>query len=579
MSDHADLLKRVRASKTVRLKQSRYMRSEIDGPTGKIPFQLRYYQVQGAFHLMTLKRMVLGDGTGLGKTCQVLAALGHLWEREPENKVLVVGPKSAVHQWAAEIERFMVGVKPTVATGTPTQRKELYAAFDEASSADEKQILIMSYGTLVRDWNAGSFQPVDDKGKPDKKKPVVPGLLDALTRKLSKTGLVVITDEAHAYKSKRTKTWEIVRYLFDRAHRGYALTATLMKNRLEEAFSIYSALLPKLLGTKTKFLDEFCHVTLQRVGTSRGKRYVPIVVGYKNLDTFRERIAPVYLGRTKHEVSSELPALITREVICRLTPAEETKYEEALSGVLELGDGEVKEFEETAVLTSLIYCQQVVNSLWLLKYGEGDELGTEIDITPAGPKRKKISVSALGSKETALLDLVEGEFADEKVIVYTRFASLVPRLVAILEKAKVPTFAITGKHTAKARRNAQVAFQEAERGVIFITSAGSEAINLQTASVEIFYDLPWSFGEFCQVIGRMIRIGSPHRGVQAIFLVSERSDTSEKTIDRHVLSLLNEKRTLIDRVLGEAAVGALDVKSESAARQLIEQIRKSKASV
>ena len=63
-----------------------------------------------------------------------------------------------------------------------------------------------------------------------------------------------------------------------------------------------------------------------------------------------------------------------------------------------------------------------------------------------------------------------------------------------------------------------------------------------------------------QTLGRMIRIGSPHKGVLAFHLLGERpkSDPSErKTIDHHVLSLLRRKKGLIDKVLGEGAVGAL----------------------
>jgi hypothetical protein len=66
-----DTLKKVRASKTVALTPSKFLRSEIKGFDGKLaPFKLRYYQVQGVFHFLSVNRMVLGDGTGLGK-CEI----------------------------------------------------------------------------------------------------------------------------------------------------------------------------------------------------------------------------------------------------------------------------------------------------------------------------------------------------------------------------------------------------------------------------------------------------------------------------------------------------------------------------
>ena len=47
------------------------LREEIVGIDGTTqPLRLRYYQVQGIYHLLRVNRMILGDGTGLGK-CQV----------------------------------------------------------------------------------------------------------------------------------------------------------------------------------------------------------------------------------------------------------------------------------------------------------------------------------------------------------------------------------------------------------------------------------------------------------------------------------------------------------------------------
>jgi hypothetical protein len=60
----------------------------------------------------------------------------------------------------------------------------------------------------------------------------------------------------------------------------------------------------------------------------------------------------------------------------------------------------------------------------------------------------------------------------------------------------------------------------------------------------------------------MIRIGSPHKGVVTYHLMAERPRAKKnETVDHHVYKLLREKKNLIDQVIGEAAVGALDFKS------------------
>lgn len=554
-------LKKVRESRTVTLQPCPILREQIRGFSGKPEdFRLRYYQVQGVYHMLRLRRMVLGDGTGLGKTIETIAALAYLWSnpKEASNKVIVVAPKSAIHQWADEIKRFMVGVRPIIASAKTTKDATALQtrtrAYEEWANAPESErvVLIINYALLVRDWNEGGFQPTLPNGKPDPKQPVKPGLLDKITAKVGGK-LVVVFDEATAFKSRRTKTWEIAHFLSTRAARVYGLTATLLKNRLFEGYCIYGVIRPGTFTTQTKFFDDYCFIELKKVGKAR----VPIVLGYKNLDGFRSVIDPFFLGRPKHVVSDELPTLTTREILCELSPAEDLKYQEALSGVLELGDGEVKEYTDHKALVSLNYCQQVVNSLAMLKFNEGDGVGEDYLYDP---KRHKIG--ALGSKEQGLFDLLTGELEGEKVIVYTRFASLVPRLQSILAKEGIKSTRITGKESDEVRRGNQALFQnlEGDTNVIFITDAGSEAINLQAAIATVFYDAPWSWGNYVQTIGRMVRIGSPHKGVLVFHLIgvlARAEAADQKTIDHHNLAILRKKKGLIDKVLGEAAVGAL----------------------
>jgi hypothetical protein len=379
-----------------------------------------------------------------------------------------------------------------------------------------------------------------------------------------------------AFKNTGTKTWQVCRQLSDRAKRCYGLTATLLKNNLMEGFSIYKVIQPTIFATKTKFMDEFCVVKLQPVG---GGRKVPVVVGYRNLDHFRRIIDPFFLGRQKHMVSSELPKLITRQIVCEMSPSEDTKYAEALSGVLELGDGETKEYQETAALTSLIYCQQVVDSLHLLRFEEGQEIAVGLF------KDESVKVKDKGAKEEALVDLITGELDDEKVIVYTRFEKLVGRLQSVLTAAGVKSVRITGKENDVKRREAQQAFQDlkSDTKIIFITDAGSEAINLQAASAIVFYDAPWSWGTYVQLLGRPIRIGSIHDTVVAYHIVAKRPKgkyKSDKTIDDHVLQLLGSKKNLVDKVLGEAAVGALSFNKDeaggNATRELLRMMKENK---
>ena len=548
-------LKKIRESKTLKLNPSPLLKSEIvvDGET--VPFNFRYYQSIGVYHMLVMDRMVLGDATGIGKTIEIIGTFAYLWLKEPDNKAIVVTPKSALWQWASEIERFMVGVRPIVASGSPENRKKAYEEFVNApiGPGHPKVVLLLNYALLIRDWDAGGFRPTNAKGKPDPYQPVQPGLLDSLTSKIP--NLWVVFDEAATFKNQRTKTWQICKFLSEKAIRVYGLTATPLKNDLIEGFAIFKVIQPKIFTTVSKFMDSYCKVHLQSVPGTRRK--IPIIVGYKNLEDFRNRIDPFYLGRAKHEVSSELPQLITKEVVCELTPAELSKYDEALTGLLELGDGEIKDYQESKAMASLIYCQEIVNSLHLLKFED-------------------IKSSA---KESMLLDLLENELSQERVIIYTRFEKFVTRMTTLLTDAGIKSVRITGKEDDKPRKHAQETFQnhQSDTKVIFITDAGSEAINLQAASAMIFMDAPWSWGNYVQLLGRPIRIGSKHQNVVVYHLVAVRpgkTDKQRRTIDHHVLEMLRSKKDFVTSILGESAVGALDFQKEKkSSRDLIDRMK------
>ncbi len=92
----------------------------------------------------------------------------------------------------------------------------------------------------------------------------------------------------------------------------------------------------------------------------------------------------------------------------------------------------------------------------------------------------------------------------------------------------------------------------------------------------IFYDAPWSWGNYVQLLGRPIRIGSVHQHVVVYHIISERprdKAKDRKTIDAYTLDILDSKKTLVDKVLGESAVGALEFEKGSATKELVRKLQ------
>lgn len=334
-----------------------------------------------------------------------------------------------------------------------------------------------------------------------------------------------------AYKNNTTQVHQVCRHLSSKAERTWALTATLIKNSLIEGWGIYQVVAPGLFGNKNSFLNEYCITRMQTLPGSR--RQVPVIVGYRQRDilAFREKIDPYFLGRPKSEVASDLPPLVIKHVKVPLTKFQQEKYAEALSGLLEVGKGDQAEEREVTKLTAVTYCQQIVNHPELIGC-DGDS--TKLD---------------------ELVELLqEGDLEGEKVIVFSRFRKMIDIIVPALKKAKIRSVRITGFEDEKERRASQDAFQDpaSDVTVCCITTAAAEAINLQAAKAIIFFDTPWSAGDYLQLIGRMIRIGSTHDRCYAVHLIAE------GTIDDRVTKVLAKKMGLVESVLGKRIKGESD---------------------
>lgn len=493
-------LKQVRQKDDIQLPDAPNFRSTLTKRDGsEVPLSLRPYQRQMVVHLMAMRRFVVGDDTGLGKTIETIASLCQIWRRDPDRKVLVLTKKSSVPQWESEFERFTTGVQVFMAVGTPKKREKAHQGWLKAKGP---AVLIQGYTSACND-----FSKIQDW-----------------------SGYIVVYDECTVFKTPTTRVHKVARHITGRADRAWGLTATLIKNNLMEGYGIYRVIVPELFRmTRNAFMTQFCIVQMQTV--KRGRR-VPKIVGYRetDIDRFRDMIDMYYLGRPKHAVAADLPVLTTRDLLVDLTKWQEEKYAEALTGLLEHGDGDLREYTDTVQMTKLIYCQEIANHPGLIEFP--DYGSTKLD---------------------ALVDLVTegGDLHGEKVIVFTRFKTMVDIAIPVLEKAGVKCTRVTGDEKEKQRKAAMDAFQDPDNDtqVIWITMAGGDAINLQAAKALVFYDTPWSAGDYLQILGRMIRIGSEHDSVYAIHLVAR------GTIDEHVQATVRKKMKLIEKVLGERVKG------------------------
>lgn len=513
---------------------------------------IRYYQVIGIMHMLKMSRMILGDGTGLGKTLEAIVTYGFLLSKDANIKLLIVAPKSATTQWIDEFEKFTQGITcQKLQNFGKSSRAQQYEEFWTDPS---KNVFVMHYHFFREDYR--------------------------LYEKYLTDNFVLVLDEITAVKSHTSKTHKVAKLVSDRAKRMYGLTATLLKNNLLEGFGIYRVVYTPLFQGVTKFREHYCIEKKQDIG---GGRKIPIIVGYKNIDHFRMMIDPFFLGRNKYDVCSELPELITKQIECTLSEDQWEYYTQALGDMLTIVDKEgVIQEKEMSPLTRIGYFQQIVNH------------------------PETLGLSGISDKEKELYRLLSDELEGEKVIIFSRYKKMINILYRELQNQNYTVVKITGDEEEEQRTMNKLLFQEdmpalsrwlkstcstesdpkikkrvmslcktqlrllKEKkfpSIILLTPAGTEAINLHAASTFVFYDSPWSPGDYDQLLGRMIRIGSVHKTVLAIHLMCK------GTIDDHVYKILQKKSKVIKPVLGEQTKGALVFDDTSDIQDLLNKLR------
>jgi SNF2 family DNA or RNA helicase len=510
-------------------------------------YNLRYYQIIGMLHMYMVKRFILGDDCGLGKSFETIAAYATIKNKIKDTKLMIICPSSVMYQWASEIDKFCVGITSQLVEsvdikeidGIKLKSKDYLTGsvsrcyqFDKWEN-NNNDVVIFNYNTLTSDF-------------------------EKITTLVKKYKFMVIFDECTSFKNTKSITHEYARQLSLVCDRVYGLSATIIKNDLLEAYSIFRVIMPSIFGTETQFKKNYCIIEKKQLWKGKGQKgkVIPLIKGYKNLDNFKKEIDPYYLGRKKSDVAKELPEIISREIFVNMSKDQEELYNDALQGFIDYKkfnfsdvkdlledieiDSEERDTKQIDKLTSLIYCQQIVNS----------------------PKLIDININS--HKEEELIRIIKDELASEKVVIYTRFKKMVNRLENLItEKLGVPVLKITGDIDTKLREDYKIKFNtDPNHNIMIINGAAKEGINLQSSGYLVFYDLPFSYGDFLQIIGRIHRIGSKHNSVFILYMMCR------NTIDEKVYDILGCKKNLFDTILGDSAVGAIQNKSKNVVNDL-----------
>jgi SNF2 family DNA or RNA helicase len=454
---------------------------------GKLPLDkllkvpLYPFQMRGVLFAACRGRTIIADDMGLGKTIQAIGAAEMLARHRGISRALVICPASVKHQWLTEINRFS-DRSAVVIDGSSERRAALYNS--------EAFFKIVNYELVRRDLDS------------------VSALLPDL----------IILDEAQRIRNWETATARTIKLL--RSRYALVLTGTPLENKLEELYSVVQFVDGRRLGPAFRFLSEHQQVN------EKGK-----LIGYRNLDRVREKLAPILLRRRRDQVLKDLPPRTDKIFRVPMSPEQASYYGDQQIIVAALvrkmeRQGWLSPVDQQRLLCAIQNMRMICDSTFLFD--------KETKVSPKMEELKEI-----------LRELVIEE--KRKVVVFSEWEKMNSLVGELLQKMKIGYVSLHGAIPTRRRGQLIAKFREQNDIKVFLsTDAGGVGINLQAASAVINIEQPWNPARLEQRIARVHRMGQS-RPVLAVHLLTENS------IEERVWETIRLKKALFEGLFDGAS--------------------------
>jgi hypothetical protein len=437
--------------------------------------ELLPYQLDGIAFSAGAGRAILADDMGLGKTIQGIGVAELLARLADIHRVLVICPASLKSQWRSEIARFS-GRATQIVLGSGAQRIEQYNS--------DTFFTICNYEQVLRDLSAIETVPWD----------------------------LIILDEGQRIKNWESKTSNVIRQL--ESPFRLVLSGTPLENRLGELFTVTRFVDEELLGPAYRFFNQ------HHVVDERGK-----TLGYRQLDTLREKMQPILLRRTRGEVAKQLPERTDEVVRCEATAEQLEIHNNAITIVAQIaGKKFMTEMDRLRMQKCLLVARMACDSTYLIDQEEAE----------------------YSSKLERLGEILENLIEDptRKIVLFSEWRRMLSRVEHRLDALGCEYVRLDGQIPQKKRAELVARFQnDHECRVINMTNAGSTGLNLQAANTVINVDLPWNPAVLEQRIARAYRMGQKNPVHIYKFVTTS---SLAPTIEEGLLTTLASKQDLAD---------------------------------
>jgi SNF2 family DNA or RNA helicase len=480
-------------------------------------FKFNPIQEKAIERLRTVKQHVIALSPGSGKTMLILSFIEEIF-KDNSDKCIFMIPKSARASFIKEM---------TTRIGDDFYLITVETAKKYSYSEMSKYRYIFIENTLVNKY------------------------IEDLVSLANTNTCHLVIDEAHSLQSPDSvftkAAWEVRCY----CKRVYAMTATPLLNDIEGLFNVLHFVYPAIFTSWFKFRARYCLtreniIHMKSRNGNHIKRKVIEIIGYQNMKELNEILDKLIIkGCIHYNVNFEF-------LECDLDEQSEKPYNLAASGLFDI----------------LYHPEKVKHKTKSKNKNDNQESHFMDDQKDFGSRVHDLSrvvdgcdigdndPSFISNKMKLLLDQVKLVIdRNESMLIYFEYKDSLEMAERILldhkdELGFNKIYRLTGaeKEDLRAKIESNLGLKE----IVLCSQAASQSRNLQRANNICIWNCPWSIGKLIQVSGRICRTDSTYDH-QNITVLSVKD-----TIDEYKVTLLKDHLSLINKLLGNEAMGAVE---------------------
>lgn len=415
---------------------------------------LRPYQEKGIARAMELKRLIIGDEQGLGKTLQSISTLVGLEQMgEKVFPCVIICPASTKINWQREWEKFSNKKAMVLSDST----KNTWYRFYEMGMAD---VFITNYESMKKFF----VQQMPAKGGMAKDIELKPQI------EMVKS---MIVDESHRCKDTKTQQAKIVLKIAQGKNVRILLTGTPVVNKPLDLFPQLAILgrLPHFGGGKV-FRNRYCE-------GGRG------AANLKELNYLLNKHC--FFRREKKDVAKDLPEKQRQTILCDITTRKE--YNKALH--------DFTKFLEEKGCTDLEIAKKLRGEI-MVKMGELKKISARGKLNEV----KEFISEVLESGEKLILFAVHHEIVDSILKEFPKAVTVTGRDDQNSKQRSIDAFQNDPKTQL----------------IVCNIKAAGVGITLTASSRVAFIEYPWTYADCVQCEDRAHRIGQVNNVMCTYFL-------------------------------------------------------------